>query len=335
MIYVFAPANYASGGPEALHQLAHSLQKNGFNVCMYYYEYNKNLHKTPRHKNYDIYNIPYIENIENIENIPENYIIIPEAVCNEINNRKLNKLKKIVWWLSVDFFFKSKEIYDLLIKKKKSKIKNLFKSYPVFPNIEDMKKEDIIHIPNSYYTEDFLTKNKLKHTSVISDYLNNVYTQKNLKDLNPKENIIIFNPVKNGEFLSKIIEKTPNLKWIAIQNMTPNQVKELMNKAKLYIDFGFHPGRERMPREACLSKCCLIIGKEGSAKFKEDMPILDDFHFENKDENIEKIIEKIIDCLDNYEKNIPHFKNYEESILDAENRFNNEVRSVFTKEIKI
>ncbi len=41
-----------------------------------------------------------------------------------------------------------------------------------------------------------------------------------------------------------------------------------MRKAKLYIDFGYHPGKERMPREACLLDCCLIIGKDGSAKYK-------------------------------------------------------------------
>jgi hypothetical protein len=32
--------------------------------------------------------------------------------------------------------------------------------------------------------------------------------------------------------------------------MTLQEIAGWMKKAKVYIDFGFHPGREKMPREA-------------------------------------------------------------------------------------
>ncbi len=64
-----------------------------------------------------------------------------------------------------------------------------------------------------------------------------------------KEDIIIYNPTKNDEFLGEIMSQTPKLTWKPLEKMTPQQVAGWMNRAKLYIDFGYHPGKERMPRE--------------------------------------------------------------------------------------
>ncbi|MGB9756015.1 MAG: hypothetical protein ACPLXO_03930, partial [Desulfurella sp.] len=47
--------------------------------------------------------------------------------------------------------------------------------------------------------------------------------------------------------------------------------------------------------------CLVIIGKRGSAAFFEDVPLPDEYKFENREENISKIIEKIEDCFENFE----------------------------------
>lgn len=325
-IYICAPAGYASGGPEALHQLAHALLNLKRNVMMFYYGAKKDK-ITPRHQNYKIYDIPYITDISEIKNDPSNLVIIPEAACQILNEKKIDKTSKSIWWLSVDFFFKNMQSHNKnhILKK----ILRGDKKFPSFDQIKEMK--EIIHIPNSYYTQKFLIDNKLNHTSVISDYLNFNYLTDNFSDeeLDKKQDLIIYNPAKNGDFLNKIRSKTSELEWVPIQNMTQVEVKKLMNSAKIYIDFGFHPGRERMPREACLAKCCLIIGKDGAAKYKQDMPIMDYYHFESKDENIEDIVTVIHDCLNNYQVKIKDFYSYEVDIRNAEARFNKEVKEVF------
>ena len=43
--------------------------------------------------------------------------------------------------------------------------------------------------------------------------------------------------------------------------------------SKIYIDFGNHPGKERMPREAVALGCCIITGLLGSASNALDIPI--------------------------------------------------------------
>lgn len=162
----------------------------------------------------------------------------------------------------------------------------------------------------------------------ISDYMNESFLEGNDYSLF-KENIILYNPIKNGSFLDPIISETSNYQWVPIKGMTPKEVCEIMKKSKLYIDFGYHPGKERMPREACLSDCCLIIGKDGSAKYKEDMPIKDEYHFEKEKDNYSTIIAKVKDCMENYSTNRLDFKPYKSVLLSEKADFKEDIKKVF------
>ena len=72
-IYILAPANTATGGPEALHQLASSLKKYfKFSVIMHYIPRSKS---SPVHSDYKHYKINYTYSIEDNKN---NILIIPE-----------------------------------------------------------------------------------------------------------------------------------------------------------------------------------------------------------------------------------------------------------------
>ena len=62
-----------------------------------------------------------------------------------------------------------------------------------------------------------------------------------------------------------------------------------MNKTKIYIDFGYHPEKDKMPREVVLNNNC-ITNYKGSAKNKYDIPISKKFKFEQKYNDIKKLI---------------------------------------------
>ena len=55
--------------------------------------------------------------------------------------------------------------------------------------------------------------------------------------------------------------------------LSPEQVQAMLKKAKVYIDFGGHPGMDRIPREAALAGCIVVTNREGSAAFRQDVPI--------------------------------------------------------------
>jgi hypothetical protein len=43
--------------------------------------------------------------------------------------------------------------------------------------------------------------------------------------------------------------------------------------SEIYLDLGKHPGRERIPREAALARCVVVVANRGSAANDIDMPI--------------------------------------------------------------
>ncbi|WP_216074700.1 hypothetical protein, partial [Acinetobacter baumannii] len=43
--------------------------------------------------------------------------------------------------------------------------------------------------------------------------------------------------------------------------------------AKVYIDFGEHPGKDRLPREAAMMGTVVVVGMRGAAAFDEDVTL--------------------------------------------------------------
>jgi len=324
IFYIVCPANFASGGPEDLHQLAAEIRNNGYTVFMHYLEYKKKDFATPIHKEYEHFQLPYSQTVINRA---QNVIIFPETYCLSLWDKSYNKMQKIVWWLSVTNFFLTLDKREKYLQKKnRNFIKRLYKDQTI-PSVDNVKKLNVLHIAHSYFSLDFLKQNNFNILGQIQDYMDDMfYEDEEIKS--KKENIVIYNGVKNGEFLEKIKLQSTDLNWLEMKNMTLFQIAECMKKAKVYVDFGYHPGKEKMPREACLLDCCLIIGKEGSAKFKEDMPIKDEYHFEKEEQNIPQIINVIRDCLINYDTKINCFLDYKNSLLKEKETFKSDVRKV-------
>ncbi|SES16294.1 hypothetical protein [Pedobacter rhizosphaerae] len=326
IIYIFCAPNFATGGPEALHQLGHQLIKMGINAKMYYYPIGSD-NNDPVHPFYKKYQVPYVTSVENAE---ANFLILPETSPELIFKKELSKINKVIWWLSVTNYYKMLAPVIRRTKRKPSYwIRKLYDPIE-FASLEKIKEMNIANIGHSYFSMDHLKKAGIHPIGQISDYMNQQFFNR-VNEQVEKEDMIIYNPVKNGEFLQKIIKKTPELNWVALQGLTPEEVASTMNRAKLYVDFGYHPGKERMPREACIMRCCMIIGREGSAAFDEDMPILDKYRFEKVDDNIKDIVQMINICLENYNDEIKNFVSYREALYMEEQKFEQAVKDVFVK----
>lgn len=330
IFYIACPANFASGGPEDLHQLASELKSHGFRVFMHYFEYKKRIFPTPVDKEYDHFKLPYSEKIINE---PNNVLILPETKCIFLWKKKYNKIQKVIWWLSVtNFFLTLEKRKKYLQEKNKNILKRLYKDQTI-PTLEKVRKTDAFHIAHSYFSLDFLKQNHFNILGQIQDYMDNIfYKTDEIKCY--KKDIVIYNGMKNGEFLEKIKSQSTDLKWLEMKNMTLSEIADCMKKAKVYVDFGYHPGKEKMPREACLLDCCLIIGKEGSARFKEDMPIKDEYHFEKEEYNIPSIINIIKDCLLNYDNRVKDFLDYKNVLLKEKETFSADVKKVLLSKIR-
>ncbi|WP_293742751.1 hypothetical protein [uncultured Pedobacter sp.] len=327
IFYIFCPANFATGGPEALHQLGHRLNSLGFNVFMHYI---LKTDQDPVHPNYLKYNLPYTDEIVNSK---KNIIILPETYLAPIFKAKYNAIKKIVWWLSVTN-------YQITFNQEKEKVKHKKfygiksylnpKKYAPLPTISALKRKRVLNLAHSHFSMDFLKANKLEIIGKISDYMSDSFYEKIANHIK-KENFVLYNPKKNGEYLERVKALCPNLSWKALINMSPDEVAHWMNRSKLYVDFGYHPGQERMPREAILMSCCVITGSQGSAAFQDDVPLPEGFKFDETKDSPEAVVKRILLCLDNFEANIRLFASYRTKIMDEKENFYSAVKNLFNK----
>lgn len=312
--YVFAPAGVVTGGAELLHQLVSSLNDNGLNAYIVYFNGGN---KVP--EEYKKYNIKIADHI------PDNDHIV-EVLYEGIFEFSLQRVKtfKVLWWLSVDnFYICSKNLLsltdllkfnpNLAIKEFARRIYRVIttRTNPFENNISlsYLKGLNALSLYQSEYAQNFLIKQGFRKILPLKDYINDGYLS--TREPTSRKNIILYNPKKGFKFTQKLINSSGNLNWVPIQGLNREQVKKLMLEAKVYVDFGYHPGKDRLPREAILSGCCIITGKQGSAKYFEDVLTPDEFSFEDDDKHIPLIIRKIEDIFYDFKENQSKFKFYE------------------------
>lgn len=316
-VYIVCPTKTATGGTELLHQLSEKLLELKINAQMFYIGTYENSNVQSRFEKYKK-NISY-----EIEDNSNNLIIVPETQIRHLF--KYKNIQKAVWWLSVDFYpgsfkMKSDLIHTIVRRIRDCKVKLYDKKW--------------IHFVQSEYARLYLIEEREideKNIFPLSDYISDTFFDGiNLKGIERK-NICLYNPKKGYKFTKKIINYCNEVQWIPLINMTPIQMKKTMLSSKLYIDFGNHPGKDRIPREAALCGCCIITGKRGSAKNSIDVMIPDNYKFEDKLKNIKSIKEKIYEIMKDYDNDTHDFEEYRKKIENEEKEFCKDVKKFFTR----
>ena len=331
-VFIYCPAGLVTGGSELLHQLCDFLNRNNQNAYIIYYGDAEK--KIP--DDYKKYSIKLKQEVNDKKN---NIVVLCEVFFHYVF--KFKNIQPLFWWLSVDNFYFSQEVNlniseyykwnkKLLPKVFLRKIKGFGKFENRFWGNFNLKKINTlngIHGYQSEYAKDFLLKHGINNIVPLKDYINTDYNQN--FNTSVKENIIVYNPKKGLAFTKKLIKLTPELKWVPIQNMSRAEVLSLLERSKLYIDFGYHPGKDRLPREAALNGCCIITGKLGAAGYYGDIPISPNYKFEQRNIDIPIIIKSIYEILDLYESKILDFANYRQIILGEKDEFENDILKIF------
>jgi hypothetical protein len=287
-VYINIPSQAVAGGVESLYQLADAIKNVGGES---YVVFDNNI-SNPIPEKYSHYNLDISTNVDDSK---DNWIIYPEVWTDRINEFK--NIKKAIWWLSVD--------------------NNNYK-------FQDFQNPNITHFYQSYYALTYLINNEASYYLPIFDYINNNYINQHV-DINNKQNIVCYNPAKGQQITNEIIKSYPHISFVPLTNMDEHQIIETLKSSKVYIDFGNHPGRDRIPREAAILHNCVIVGFKGSASFYNDIPINNTYKFINID-NIGDIIEK---CFNNFDNHINDFSLYRKNIKHQKEQLFNQVKQYF------
>lgn len=315
-IYIASPSHVATGGTELLQQLCFYLNKLNIESKMYYTE---PIHESPIEKKFSEYKNPWVEVIEDVK---ENILILPETRVDLMY--KYRNVDIYIWWLSVDNYYGAG----------RKKVNNLHK---LVYKIKDIRNGGRFlsckHLVQSEYARLYLTNEKgVKNKNIfyLSDYLNKKYLEKTkLQSELERKDYILYNPKKGIEFTQLLMQNIQEFEWKPLINLSNDEMISLMQMSKVYVDFGNHPGKDRIPREAAMCGCCVITGKRGAANNPQDVKIPEEYKFDENKIEIEEIHNCIKKCMKDYEIKKHDFDKYREKILCEEQEFIKDIRSVF------
>ena len=203
------------------------------------------------------------------------------------------KAQIIIWWMSSSFQYN-----DLTMKTSKRKM---------FHRLKFLEERCLHLYEGESAGRDLLyhgITNRMRFSHGVHPLF---YTQKPKVE---KQDIVCYNPFKpaNAEFIKVIKAAMPDVKFVPIGPeegngyMTKEELIDVYDSAKVYVDFNEFEGREMCPREAALRDCVLLLNNEGCASTFDDYPIPNWNKIEKYGEgDVDKICEKIRYCLDNYE----------------------------------
>ena len=319
-VYCICPPKVQTGGPEAMHQLCHALNTNpsfeGKAKMLYLREdsrlgvrHAKGVQRLPVYERYDA---PAAEGLPGefdpatVSNndaasrpsgekkgaddmaYSSDLVIWPECWTNLIDCAGISSSSQskanchlshqtAIWWLSVD---------------------NNNGKY------KDWKRDEILHLYQSEYAKRHLQKNGAKHIVAMTEYI----PDRNAKaDGVSRDLQVLYNPLKGIHYTDEIKKRSARgkdaIQFTPIgggsdgrQRISPEEVVQMLRRARIYIDFGPHPGMDRLPREAALAGCVVITNAEGAAQYDEDVPIPADYKIRKFD--VDRIHRLLRSCLD-------------------------------------
>ena len=308
-LLVLCPANANSGGPELLHQFVDAARSFGRDAKILYYPFSRENKKPLKFNDYDAPQ-GYFEESVGAE------IIVPEVATKLIKRFPSSDIS--IWWGSVDFFFGFAR--DSLLKDSFRYLRGI-----AFRRLPLQRLRRYRHFTQSEYAKAFLASNRIQ-ARMLTDYLN----ASHFSPLALKRKMqICYNPAKGIHVTKQLITRNPDYKFIPIQGLAPDGVKELLSSSTVYIDFGNHPGKDRMPREAALAGCCVIVGNKGAAKF-QDVAVPSKFKLDESSPEFNEQFSSLVTEIDNdFEAVSQLFDDYRGCIRGERSEFLSQVNKYF------
>lgn len=301
-VFLVGFANMATGGTELLHQFGRCLGEQGIEVYMVYPNMD-GIH-CPTPPTFLKYGVKYVSRYIDAS---DSILVLTETQVHLIQECK--KGIAMIWWLSVDNHFNS---YRGQLKEDDVDIFGL------------KGRKNLVHFVQSYYAKDFVNSYfSGDNCYFLMDYINDEIVEYAFanKDKYVRKNICVYNPKKGYDVLKPIISACrDDIAWVPLINMKPTEMADSMCKAKLYVDFGAHPGKDRIPREAAICGCCVLTNQKGSAAYSEDVTIPEQYKIEDTGDT-DVVLEKIYDLIDNYEERVEEYSGYRRKILGEKAEF--------------
>ncbi len=310
-IFIVTPTNIG-GGPEVEHQLAEAINRGGERAFMLY---NREASErfSRRYEAPDCYRRYRTSPAVMGDVEPGSIVVLPEAAASMVSWWPGSDI--YFWWLSVDIF-------------------TLMNPHP----------QAVITMMRPYVTRNLYQceyiRRWLEGYGVTADRLADPlrWEYRVALDRPPgrecRMNLLVYSPTKGMERTQRILDELAGRSWapevVPITNMLPHQILRLLNHAKVAIDFGHHPGKDRLAREAAACGACVVVNRRGSAANPVDVPLPEEFKINDLTPGFERrAVDKIGELVNDFDRYQPMFDDYRKSIAEDSRAFFDDVAAVF------
>lgn len=316
-ILVMCPGGAVTGGPEALHHLVHLLRGLGLDAYMVYTPEGKTFQTPEAYKGFNV-------KVGEYEDAPGNLIIFPEV--EPMKALAVQHAKAAMWWLSLDNFLERRHVNRVrdFVRYWKGVIKGRR------PRLGVVALKDIIHFSQSHYSGEYLASKGIAFTNFFEP-INERFLDPQLDPgVSGRVDEILYNPSKGKKLTSQLIARYPQYKFTPLKGFSREDLSKKFATAKIYIDFGHHPGRDRLPREAAMHGCCVVTGQLGAAQNSVDIPIADSYKLDSFAPDFERQFGALVnDIFEHFEVHHARFASYRARIMSEPQTFQSQIAAYF------
>jgi len=145
---------------------------------------------------------------------------------------------------------------------------------------------------------------------------------------------VAYNPTKGLPATQRVIRALDGVvTFHPIEALTHAETVELLKGSLIYLDLGEHPGRDRLPREAAVAGCVVLVGKRGAAINSIDVPIPDEFKLPTpwRFKKADAVVRRICDVIADPVAHQAQMKHIVETVLQQEGVFRQEVEGLLAE----
>lgn len=324
-VIVEYPRGAQTGGPEALHQLVDSLRRQGVDAWLWPHPDTRHL---PRVSDYERYDAP--ESTEMIDEC-DTAVVSPEVYWP---TRRWKNAALFCWWLSIDnsHFFRqmrrAQYIWTDNGRVGRRTVKAVAKEgLHLVGHVSEMRR--VTHLTQSNYAWHYLHSVLGIAPTMLGDYIPDAQRYAALKPA-VTEPSIAFNPNKSGKLTNQIRAATDSeIAWLPIQGLDRQGVGELLDRATLYLETGHQPGKDRLPREAALRGCVVLMLRRGAGANSVDCPLPQRYKVMPGDDAAGRFAVLIRDVLEDLDLHRALQTPYTDMVLSDRLAFDRAVRGIF------
>lgn len=275
-IYVVYPRGVRTGGPEALHQLVSTLRGLGEEAYLVPRPGTEGAERVPDYQRYDA------PEVSSIEDGPANAVVASEYVMGLLSS--VRRATRFCWWLSIDnspvFRYQRKALglwespREKMVQTAKYRALSRLRAARHLVDGERTLLRGINHLAQSQYAWSHLYSTFNILATKVSDYtpLGVVESAEQLP-VGCRGRTVAFNPKKAAAITERLMKSFPAAEFTPLVGMTSSEVAQALASSAVYLDLGYHPGKDRMPREAAMCGSVSLVARRGSGAFHADVPI--------------------------------------------------------------